>query len=472
MSASRAACAALAAVLIALAFTVLRPHGTTGGALRDFQAYEAAGATWLDGKDPYSTAIASHEPLLPAGAMLPFAGTPAALPWWALLARLPASGAMVVWQALLIVALGALVYAAAALGDARTPFDYACIALVALAFAPVTSALALGQTALVASAAAALCICTRRVLSFAAGAFAAFALQPNVALGTLAALRRRNGIAAIVIAAAALYVCGTMASGPLWPIAYVRALLAHQWAERGSLLQFTPASVALGFGAPPNLAAAIAAALACIVAFFAVSTAWRSRDERIGFAALSCSLPFVCGFFHGQDLAALFVPAIVALRVAPAALRAAALPAIVAAGANWLDIAQSSAAIPQDIVLGCALIAASLAVAPQLASRAAIGVCTAVTLLAGGAWLAANNPVPVWPDAMHGFTLQANATAAQAWHAEIASAGLLVPHAASAALRTIALGGCALFLFLFARTLDIDVHKVVERRDAVGPEVP
>jgi hypothetical protein len=473
VNASRGACAALAAVLIALAFTVLRPHGSAGGTLRDFQAYRAAGATWLDGKDPYSASIASHEPSLPAGAMLPFVGVPAALPWWALLARLRTSSAALLWQALLIGALGALVYAAATLAGARTPFDYGCIALTALAFAPVTGAVALGQTAVVAAALAALCICTRRAPAFAAGAFAAFALQPNVALGTLAALRRRAAAAAFVVALAAIYACGAVASGPLWPITYARALIAHQWAERGSALQFTPASIALGFGASQGLATATAVVLGCLVAFVAIATTLRARNERIGFGALCCALPFVCGFFHEQDLAALFVPAIIALRATAPAPRAAALPAIVATGANWLDVAQSSGAIVQDLVLGCALIAASLAVMPRFESRVAIWTCAALALLAGGVWLAATHPLPVWPDAMHRFVLGANASVAQAWRAQLANAGLLAHHPASAALRTIALGGCALFLTLLATgtTLNVDVHEVVERRNAVGLEV-
>ena len=65
----------------------MRPVGTPGPLLRDFEAYYAAGATWALGGDPYGREVwrverrvpgvdASHEELLP------FVGPPFSLPLW------------------------------------------------------------------------------------------------------------------------------------------------------------------------------------------------------------------------------------------------------------------------------------------------------------------------------------------------------------------------------------------------------
>lgn len=463
---ARIACAGLAAMLIAAALLFLRPPETAGGSLRDFQAYRAAGAAALAARDPYAADIASDESLLPPGAMLPFVGTPAALPFWMLLARLPASDATIFWRAALVIALIALVIAGALLAGVRTPFDLACLALIALAFAPLTSAVALGQTAIAGAAAAALALGLRTRVALWAGAFVAFCFQPNAALGLLAALRR-GGALAIGLGMLALYACGAAVRGAGWPLDYAHLLLAHAEAERVSALQYTPIAIARGFGLAQTLAATIAVAAGSVVTICAAWIAWR-RSLYFGFAAISCALPFVCGFFHEQDFAALFVPGIFTLRMVPATLRGPALFAVVAIGANWLDIAQSPPALPQDLALGTALIAACLAILPRIDARAVAWSVASATLLGLGTWVAAAHPLPVWPDAMRDFVQVPGATAAQLWHAELAHTGLLAPNPASAVLRLFSLIGCTVLLGLLARASDVHVHHVVERRDAVG----
>jgi len=472
VNAARAVCAASAALLIVLALTVLRPPETAAGSLRDFQVYRAAGATWRKGVDPYSVAIAAKEPLIPSGSVLPFVGPPASLPWWAMFARLPAGVAAMLWRAVLVCALIALVCASAACAGARSPFDFVCVGLLSLAFAPLTSAIALGQTAIVAASLAATGLYARRRTALvAACAFGALALQPNVALGLFAIVRRRSTLVGLAIAILAIYACGAIALGPAWPVSYAHALAAHAVAERGSVLQFTPASIAAGFAVRSGLATPIAVSIGCIAAAVALYAARRVRDERAGFVAMSCALPFVCGFFHGQDLAALFLPVVVSLRTSAPSARGLALIAAVAVGANWLDFAQSPPALAADLALGGALVVASIATLPEIDARALIWTCACLALLGGGTWLAATHPIPVWPDAMRRFVMPAHATPAQAWYAELTSAGFFVPHAASAILRSIALGGCAITLALTLLGSDVNVHEVVERRDAVGVEV-
>jgi hypothetical protein len=464
---------ALAAVLIALAFTALRPHPNAAGMMRDFEAYRAAGATWAHGGDAYSAQIAEYEPLLPRGALLPFVGVPVTLAWWSLFARLPHAVAGVAWTTVLSCALIALILSTAAVSHMRSPFDAACVAIAALAFTPITGGIALGQTAIVAAAACAAALCLRgRTLAFAACTFSAVALQPNIALGLLGVLRTWRAIAAFAGATIALYVSGTFFWGTGWPFTYARILAAHAAAERGSALQFTPAAIALGFGAPVPIATWIAIIFGCSAAAGAAYAAWRTRETPASFAAVSCALPFFSGFFHAQDLAIAFLPAILGLRSLAPRPRAVTIIAITAAGTNWLDMAQSPTALAQDVMLGCALIAASLAIVPKLDARVAAAACASLALLGFGAWIAATHPLPTWPDAMRGFRLPAHASAAQAWHAELSDTELLAVNAASAVLRCIALAGCAALLAVTIKTSNIDVHEIIERRNTVGVEVP
>lgn len=465
----RIVCAVLAAIFIAVALVGLRPPAGAGGSLRDFQVFRAAGAVQQDDGDPYSTAIARYESELPRGAMMPFVSTPATLPFWLLFARLPAQAATALWKTFLVCALLALILGAAMLARVRSPFDLLCVALAALAFAPITGAIALGQTAIVGAAAAALALALRAPAVLATGSFIALAFQPNAALGLLATLRASAWW--IGVAIATLYACGAIASGPLWPLQYAHLLAAQSAAESSSVLQFTPIAIAHGLGAAPGLAGVVAFVAALVASVAAILVAWRARDERLGFAAISCALPFACNYFHAHDFAALFAPAMIALRAAPARARALALSAAIAIGANWLDFAQSPHAWPQDLALGCGLIAACLALLPRIDANVALCAVASVALLAIGAWVGAAHPIPMWPDDFPGIVAEGHATAAQVWQAELAATDLLAPNPASALLRMLPLTGCAVLLGLIARTSDVDVHHVVERRDAVGVEV-
>jgi hypothetical protein len=443
-----------AAALILPALTVLRPPATPGGDARDFQAYLAAGHAYARGANPYSAQIVRDEPALDprSGAMLPFVGTPASLPFWSLLSKLPAAWALMLWNALLVASLVILAAASARLALTTAAFDTICALLVAAAFAPADGAIALGQTAIVAAAAAALAAAGSSQIAAGTGAFAAFVLQPNVALASLALFCRRGSAMALSIALCACIVISLAAVGAGGSFAYVPILAAHAHAEAGSILQLTPAAVATSFGASPSVAVGIALFAGLGAAFAALWVAARVRRTGAVFAALCCALPLGATFFHVQDLAIVLVPAIVTLRRAPARWFGPALVGTVATGTNWLDLAQTPAAFPQDLALSLALIVAACAMRPRLDRSALVYAAAALLLVACGAWLATNDPLPVWPDALRPFHAGAGLSAATRWHLELEHAGLLTPNVGSALLRTIPLAGCALLLFIVGRS--------------------
>lgn len=461
----RIACAGVAAVLILLAFTALRPPSAPGGGARDLQAYLAAGHAYGHGEDPYSTRVARYEPALAAhpGAMLPFVGTPASLPLWALLARSPYAVADWMWEGFLVLSVVALALASVRLASARSGFDAVCALLLTLSFAPVDSAVALGQTAIVAAAAAALAVAMTSRTALGLGSFAAFVLQPNLAPAVLAALRRRRA-APFIAGAAVLFMLACLAAiGPSRLFAYAHVLRAHARAESGSLLQFTPAAVAASLGLSGSLLAVLAIALGVAAAFFVIRTMLGTRDPGAGFAALGLSLPFCTGFFHFHDLAIVDAGAIFCLCRVPARWFGPVLLAAVAAGTNWLDIAQSPAASLQDTALAFALILAACALRAQLDRSAILYALAAAMLVVCGTAIALHDPLPVWPDTMRAFHPGPGLSAAQQWRTELARSGLLVPNAGSALLRALALAGCAVLLLGVKQASDVDVHDRVER---------
>jgi hypothetical protein len=445
---ARAIASALAIALMLAAFFALRPPAAPGAGARDFQAYLAAGAAYDAHTDPYGAQIARYEPELAGlpGAMLPFVGTPASLPWWGGFARMDASTAIALWDALLILSLGALAYAGWRLCGGATRSSFVAVLCVTAAFAPVDASIALGQTALPAVACMTLAVAldgAALAALVALGTAAAFALQPNLAVALAFGMRgTRKRVAALaglaLFAAASLAVAG---AGGL--LRYQHLLAQHAAAERGSAVQF---------GAP--LAFGIVALLA------AIWIAWRSRDARLGFGALACGLPFVVGFFHPQDFVVVLPAALLAIRRAPKAWAGVAAVATLACGAAWLDAAQHHAALAQDAVLATALLCGIYALRPLHLIAMLFAAALMVTAFA----VAVHGHVPVWPDAMHPFHVPPGTTAPAQWHLELLRSGLLTRNATSAALRAISLAGCAALVLVLGRiALDVDVHHVVER---------
>lgn len=432
---------AAAAVLVALVFE--RPHPTPGPPMRDFEAYYAAGTQWNAGNDAYSQAIwRAEQPLGGVDAhryeALPFAGPPVLAPLFGVIAHVPFTLANIVWRSVLLAAMALVALLTLRIAEQRlTLLSFFAIAVAALGFGPLTSALALGQIALPAFAFAALAI------SVPAAGFLAW-MQPNVGITLLSQLFARR--AWTYAAGAALFAAAcAIAAGTRGLEHYVDVLHRHASAEQFSAIQITVPAVAYGFGASASLAtslgtAAALAAVCCWVLFMR-----RTTDAAARFCATCALLPFAMPFFHEHDLLVLFIPAVVyAMRAGARVFPLAAFGALLAA-ADWLGLAQRTDGTVQTLLLigafGLALVALR-----ENASLKLLLVPFAALVLIGVAAIAAHaHPAPVWPDAMHALPPGIDRMdIATAWNAEQRAAGLFARDPVWAALRLLSLLGCAL----------------------------
>ncbi len=452
----------LAFALIAVAVFAVRPAQTPGPFLRDFEAYWSAGSAWNAGGDPYDRAIWSIERSVPNvdsshDEMLPFVGPPATLIFWSLLARLPYVLAARLWVALLAVA--ALALAAIAVRAANSRFwssAFPAAIALAVAFGPVTSALALGQVALIASLAAVAVAMPLSVPWRAAAAFVAL-FQPNAAFGLVSQLGRNRATIAMILGMAATYAAGVAFLGWQWPVLYLRRLLPHDNAEHLSAIQFTPGAIAHGAGMAAPAATAVAIATA-IVAVAAIVAMWRRIADPIArFAAIAPLAPFASSFFHEHDLVVAYLAAGWCAVRTRGNVRAVALAATLLVAIDWLGLAQRPTGILQSALLATAAVCAFGALGeeggwPQIAT--ASSVLAIVFVLA--AWLSSGHPVPVWPDALGAFRAAADAPIAAVWRDEQARTGLLGVNPVWAFLRALSLSGCALLsLSVYLQRYDV-----------------
>ncbi|MDQ2873254.1 MAG: DUF2029 domain-containing protein [Candidatus Eremiobacteraeota bacterium] len=447
-----AALCALSALLFA------RPHATPGPALRDFESYYAAGATWLRAENPYGTAIWKSERTIPGVdparyELLPFVGPPAFLPIWALLARLPFRNAAAVWTAVLIASLVLVLNLTLRIAGRRVNVEsFICVGILALGFGPITSDIALGQVALVAFACALLACATAGRNVWGAAAAALFAgLQPNVALVLLARFRKKSvmlacGVAVVVFAGAC-----ALAVGPGALAAYGRLLHDHGNAERFSLIQITPAAIAYGFGASAAVASAvgIVIAAASIAAWIVVAVITGNPFARL--AAACAVLPFAVPFFHEHDLLIVFVPALYAVTRADGRFVPVAVAGGLFAAVDWLGIAQRPDGLLQSALLGLAAFCALVCMAERPSARTYLAAAIPLILLPIAGFAATHDPAPIWPDAMRVLpSFGAGVSAATVWAAEQRASGLLAPNAFWALLRCGPLLGCAMLLIAIA----------------------
>jgi len=446
----RAALLAAAAVAVIAALTIARPHHPAGPSLRDFEAYYAAGATWTHGGDPYSIAVWDVERNLPGVLaqryeVLPFVGPPATLPFWAALAHLPYAQAAIAWRVMLLVSVLALLWIAAPLANLRrSPATLFALALAVLGFGPITSALALGQTALPVALAilAAYAVNSLPLKSFAAAIACA---QPNLALALAGGLRsRRNAVAIVLGGAVFAIVSSFFAPGGI--VKYIRALQEHGQAERFSAIQLTPTAIAYGLGASEYAAAltGVVVALGAVIVWFLCARI--IRDPLMLFCATCALVPFAVPFFHEHDFAIVFAPAaILVLRASRATLHLAVGGALFCA-TNWLGLAQSPEAAVQTALLVAAFAIALLALRTELTSRALwITPAVLVMILFAGS-IARAHVMPVWPDAMT-LGLAHGTNIAAVWHAEQLATGLFARDTMWALLRCASLAGGGLLVY-------------------------
>ncbi len=456
---TRYSLAAAACVAIAIALIAARPVRTPGPLARDFEAYWSAGTTSNTAANPYGIAIWNAERNV-AGVdahrdeMLPFISPPHTLLVWRLAARLPYETAAHLWWAVLAISLIALVAAVLrGSGAPITPFLLLIAILLAIAFGPISSDLALGQVALPAFLGAVLVmmLSARRLWSAVLGAALAFA-QPNAALGLAGRLGPNRATLAILLGAALTYVLGSLIVGWSWPLSYARAVAEHSQAERFSAIQFGPAAIAFAFGASAALATAIGVFVSLFAIAAAVALARAAREPFARFAGLSALVPFVAGFFHEHDFVVAFAAALWSAIRTTGATRAIALAGTLLVGFDWLGLAQRPSGIAQSALLEAALFAAFVALGNRTELRRAMPIAAvAAVVIAGAAILALHNPMPVWPDLLAGFRPPATASMAAVWLDEQRANGLLAAVPAWGALRSLSLLGCALLAYAIYR---------------------
>jgi hypothetical protein len=464
---------------IAIAFFGARPPQTPGPALRDFESYYAAGATWHYEGDPYGRDVWRVEKGIPGvlatrDELLPFVGPPFGLPFWSALSRLPWPSAVLVWDSVLGLAVAALVLASLRIaGGPLRAFDIGAAAIVAVGFGPLTSGVALGQVAIVACAAIALVPFTLgpRLLVAAFCAALAAALQPNLALVLAARLGGlRSWLAFGCATAVALFASALTLGGPAGFAHYVDVLRAHGASERFIAIQTTPAAVARALGASASAAGSAALLLAlCVVGIVLWQCLRGSYAPNARLALASAALPLALPFAHEHDFTLVFLPAILVARTARGPTWLVGACGILLVATDWLGLAQrrdgalETALLTFAAALGLALLAPDLRpayLAPALLGPVVLVVCA----------LVATHPLPIWPDGLGAtFHVSHALLAPEVWRREQEVSGVARLDPVWGALRLISLAGCALVWFAASIALRTPaVPTDAERRSATA----
>jgi hypothetical protein len=356
-----------------------------------------------------------------------------------------------VWTGLLLASACALAVAALALARARRTAALLGALLLGIASGPETSAIALGQVALIAAAAIACALLAFERRALAAGTVATLvaALQPNLAIAMVARMRDRTVLAAASLAALAFAALTLIAGGGLPGIrAYLHRLAEHGTAERFVAIQHTPAAIAWAFGASGDIA--LIAGTVCALGAVAITiaaTVTARLDPLDGTLLALAALPFAVPFFHEHDFVIELLPlTVLAVRGRGAAPVLTALATALIC-VNWLNLAQRPDAAAQTVVLGLAAACGYVLLGPGTrATRADLMPFAAVIALACVAVpLGHAYPAPVWPDGLPpGYRAPAHADASAVWADEQRIAGLETPQPAWGALRALPLAGCVL----------------------------
>ncbi len=467
-----------ALALLVVGFFIVRPNGVSGPAMRDFEAFYAAGATANAGADPYGRSIWQAERAIPGvdtshDETLPFVGPPAVIPLWRALALLPFGIAGRIWGALLACAMLVAVFGTLAL--ARAPEEAAIVlgaAIFAGSFGALISDVALGQLALLSGAAviASLLLLRSRAWLSASIATAIAAFQPNLCIVLIPRSTDMRALMAFALGAIFFFALTLFAGGTGALERYLHLLAVHGAAEKRTVIQITPASVALGFGANDVAIAIVRYASALVAIVLAAVAIGRIREPvaRVGIAA--CALPFVVPFFHEHDFVLLLLPALYCAIHARGRTLAFAAMASTLCGVDWLGLGQRPNAEIQSIVLATAC-ALGFGLLARMRSVAFAGLIAPLAVIAVSL-IAHTHPVPIWPDALPaGWHGPADASISALWELEQRAAGLETQDPVWTFLRLLSLISDALLGFaLYRCLLDVDVHEVVERRESVRVE--
>jgi len=381
--------------------------------------------------------------------LLPYVGPAAALPLFGALARLPHPLAVRWWTVLTIGALAALVLASLALAGARRGRPLLGGALFALGAGPATSAIALGQVAMLAAAGIACALVAYERGSIAAGALGTLlaGLQPNLALTLVARMRDRTAWIGALAGATAFALLTLAAGGGVAGLAaYLHRLGEHGRAEALVAIQHTPAAILWSLGVAPQLASALGTAIAlATVAAVAAATVRLRLDALDGTLLAIAALPWAVPFFHEHDFVIEAIPLLVLAVRTGGITRACAGSAAALVLVDWFGLAQRGAANPQILAQGIAVACAfaALGAGPRM-RRADLAPFVTLALAACIAIpLAHAVSAPTWPDGLPaGYRAPAAADASAVWADEQRAAGLDAREPAWGALRALPLAGC------------------------------
>ena len=417
--------------------------------MRDFESYYAAGVTWAQHRDPYSTDIWASEQHVPGvdaarTELLPFVGPPAFLPIWAIFARFPYPIAALVWGGLLAALACMFVFVILRRTDTWSAGTAIAAAAVLIGFGPFTSDLALGQAALlsfVACVGATVMLARSRITAIIWTVFSA--IQPNISVILLSQAGRRRALIYFGIAFACLVALCLACAGWSGTLAYFAGLRAHAKAEEFALIQITPSAIIYGFGAVSSAAriTGIAIAIGTLGLWLAVMRA--AYEQPLWKLAISCALlPFVAPFFHEHDFLVLLLPAVLCAILARGRMWTIAACGTALAGVDWLGLAQRPDGVLQSVLLLAALLCGLHALSERSARTL---ILPAFVLLAvfGAGLLAGHHPAPIWPDAMRGGPARTGSTAV-IWHDELARTGEFASNPVWAFLRSLTLSGAGL----------------------------
>lgn len=462
-------------MLLALAFTALRPPPTHGPFGRDFEAYYAAGATWNAGGDPWSRDVWRIERTIEGvdrgDELLPFAGPAFVLPMFSALARLPFAIAMRVWTGIVVLAFVAVVLATLALRRERRPIALLAAALFALVSGATVSDIALGQAAMLSAAGTACALAALARGSPWGGALAMLAagIQPNLSLALVARLRDRAASTAAAIACAVYAAVTLTAGGGVRGLAtYVHRLAEHGRAERFDAIQYSAASIAAGLGftdASAVAAGAIVAALAIAATVAAIVFARLNAAD--GTLLAIAAVPLAVPFFHEHDFAIVLIALIVAALRSRGTTRTFAGVAAALVAVDWFGLAQRPVAAPQILALGAAAAVAFAALGRGVRATLpdAAPAVTLVVLACAAVPLARAHPAPTWPDGLPAaYRAPAGATAAGVWADEQRAAGVDRRDPVWSALRALPLVGCVVLGIALVR----GAREDSERERAAG----
>jgi Glycosyltransferase family 87 len=353
------------------------------------------------------------------------------------------------WTALTILALAALVAASLALAGVRRGWPLLSGVLFAISAGPMTSAIGLGQVALIAAAGIACALVAYERGAIAAGAFGTLlaGLQPNLAPTLVARMRDRVAWISAIAGAAAFALLTLGAGGGVAGLAaYVHRLGEHGRAEAFDAIQHTPAAILWSLGVAPQSASAlgIAIALATVAAVAAVTVRLR-LNPRNGTLLAMAALPFAVPFFHEHDFLIEVIPLLVLGARTGGAVRACAGIAAALVLVDWFGVAQRGPGQAQILTLGFAVACAFAAVGPGARMRRSDFAAFATLALAAcvALPLAHAAPAPTWPDGLPaGYHAPAAADASAVWADEQRAAGLDARVPAWGALRALPLAGC------------------------------